>query len=122
MSEVVGKIKLIGEVKTFGDSFNKREIVVTTDDQYPQMIMVELHQDKCDLINGYKVGDDIKVSINIRGKEWISPQGEAKYFNSLVGWRIEKVSQDNAQPQEVAPQGNSFITQDSGDETLDLPF
>ena len=90
--EVIGKIKVKGEVKTFGaKEFKKQELVVTTDDQYPQDIMIEFTQDKCDLINSYKVGQDVKVSINLRGREWVNPEGEAKYFNSIQGWRIESV-------------------------------
>ena len=93
--EVLGKVKLIGEVQTFGEKgFRKRELVVTTDDQYPQMIMIEFVQDKCDLLNSYAVGQDVKVAINLRGREWINPQGEAKYFNSVTGWKIEAVTQD----------------------------
>jgi len=88
--EVVGKIKVVGELETFASGFTKKSLVVTTDDQYPQMIMIEFVQDKCDLLNIYKVGQDVKVSINLRGREWINPQGEAKYFNSVTGWRIEK--------------------------------
>ncbi len=92
--EVIGKVKLIGEVQTFGSNgFRKRELVVTTDEQYPQMIMVEFVQDKCDLLNNFAVGQDVKVAINLRGREWINPQGEAKYFNSIQGWRIEGLSQ-----------------------------
>ena len=86
--EVIGKIKLIGDVQTFGSNgFRKRELVVTTDEQYPQMIMIEFVQDKTDLLNNYAVGQDVKVSINLRGREWINPQGEAKYFNSIQGDR-----------------------------------
>ena len=74
--EVIGKVKLIGEVQTFGSNgFRKREVVVTTDEQYPQMIMIEFVQDKCDLLNNYSVGQDEKDSINLRGREWINPQG-----------------------------------------------
>mgnify|MGYP000451085025 CR=1 FL=1 len=69
--EVIGKIKLIGEVQTFGDNgFRKRDVVVTTDDQYPQMISVEFHQDKTDLLNNYKVGQDVKISINLTDKKY----------------------------------------------------
>src|SRR5690606_34928982 len=90
--EVQGKIKLIGETQTFGtNGFRKREVVVTTEEQYPQDIMVEFVQDKTDLLNSYQVGQQVKVSINLRGREWINPQGEAKYFNSIQGWRIEKL-------------------------------
>lgn len=89
--EVIGKIKVIGEVQEFGSQgFKKRELVVTTDDQYPQMIMIEFNKDKTDLLNNFEIGTDVKVSINLRGREWINPQGEAKYFNSVQGWKIEK--------------------------------
>lgn len=90
--EITGKIKKIDETRTYGTSgFRKRELVITTEEQYPQMLMVEFVQDKCDLLNSYNVGDDVKVSINLRGREWINPEGEAKYFNSIQGWRIEKL-------------------------------
>lgn len=114
--EVTGKIKLINETQTFG-TFQKREFVLTTDDQYPQMIQLELHQDKVDLIDSYKVGDDIKVSINIRGKEWINPEGVAKYFNSIVGWRIEKVEAQDLPPVE---QFQPAVSNNA--EPDDLPF
>ena len=120
--EVIGKVKLIGEVQTFGSNgFRKRELVVTTDEQYPQMIMIEFVQDKCDLLNSYSVGQDVKVSINLRGREWINPQGEAKYFNSVQGWRIESLSQ--ATPSQAPPaeqfQPDPDLTSDEPD---DLPF
>lgn len=88
--ELEGQIKVIGETGTFGSNgFRKREIVLTTNDQYPQTIMIEFVQDKCDILNGYKVGQPVKVSINLRGREWENQQGETKYFNSIQGWRIE---------------------------------
>ena len=90
MSNVIGKIKVLNETQVVSASFKKRELVVTTDEQYPQMIMIEFAQDKCDLLNGYKVGDSVDVSVNLRGREWINPQGEAKYFNQIQGWRIQK--------------------------------
>ncbi|MBQ4819762.1 DUF3127 domain-containing protein [Aquimarina sp. MMG016] len=90
--EVQGKVKMVGETQTFGSNgFRKREIVVTTDEQYPQHIMVEFIQDKCDLLNNFQVGQDVKISINLRGREWVNPQGETKYFNSIQGWRIESL-------------------------------
>lgn len=122
--EVIGKIKLIGEVQTFGaNGFRKRELVVTTDEQYPQMIMIEFLQDKADLLNNYKVGQEVKVSINLRGREWINPQGEAKYFNSVSGWRIENLSQAAPNAQNLPPvdqfQAATNFTEEEAD---DLPF
>jgi len=95
--EVQGKIKLIGETQTFGSNgFRKREVVVTTEEQYPQHIMIEFVQDKTDSLNTYQVGQQVKVSINLRGREWTNPQGEVKYFNSIQGWRIEALQQEAA--------------------------
>jgi len=86
---VVGNIKSVGPVQQISASFKKRELVVTTQEQYPQMIMIEFAQDKCDLLNNLQEGQQVSVSINLRGREWINPQGEAKYFNSIQGWKID---------------------------------
>jgi len=121
--EVIGKVKLIGEVQTFGaNGFQKRDVVVTTDDQYPQQINVEFHQDKTDLLNNYKVGQDVKISINLRGREWINPQGEAKYFNSIVGWRIENLSQGGGAPTKTPPPNMTPADDFNSEEPDDLPF
>ncbi len=98
--EVQGKIKLVGNTETVGNNgFRKRDIIITTEEQYPQHISIQFVQDKCDLLNAYQPGQDVKISINLRGREWVSPQGETRYFNTIQGWRIEAL-------QPVAPQGN----------------
>lgn len=120
--EVLGKIKLIGQTESFGESnFRKRDLVVTTDEQYPQMISIQFVQDKCDILDNYSVGQDVKVSINLRGREWINPQGEAKYFNTIQGWRIENLTQGGNQPQPPAEQFQPAPDL-SGDDPDDLPF
>lgn len=98
-----------------------------TEEQYPQPINIEFTQDKVDLLSAHKVGDKVKVHINIRGREWTSPQGEVKYFNSIVGWRMEKeASSDFNEPTEAAPnQGQSSAENKNvfaEDEDDDLPF
>ena len=99
--QVSGKIKVINATQQVSASFQKRELVVTTDEQYPQHILIEFNQDKCDILNNYSVGQEVVVSINLRGREWVNPQGETKYFNSIQGWRIEKgeVSTNQMPPQ-----------------------
>lgn len=101
--EVTGKIKAINPEQQVSASFKKRELVVTTEEQYPQHIMIEFTQDKCDLLNNYRVGEPVKVSINLRGREWVNPQGETKYFNSIQGWRIEKMQAEAPMQQQQAP-------------------
>jgi len=123
--EITGKIKKIDETKSYGASgFKKRELVVTTDEQYPQMLMVEFVQDKCDLLNNYNEGDEVKVSINLRGREWINPEGEAKYFNSIQGWRIEKLQSETSPEMPPIEAIDAFEPADkiTDEEPDDLPF
>ncbi|MDI1257417.1 MAG: DUF3127 domain-containing protein [Flavobacterium sp.] len=91
--EVTGKIKMIDQTKEVGSAgFKKRDVVVTTDEQYPQHILVQFVQDKTDLLNNFNVGDAVKIDINLRGREWTNPQGETVYFNTIQGWRIGKLA------------------------------
>ncbi len=125
--EVQGKIKLIGETQTFGaNGFRKRELVVTTEEQYPQHIMIEFVQDKADLLDNYTTNQQVKVSINLRGREWVNPQGETKYFNSIQGWRIENLQQAPQQGSETPPVPPTEAFEPASDlnkeEHDDLPF
>lgn len=123
--ELQGKIKIIEETKTYGNNgFRKRGMVITTEEQYPQHIMIEFVQDKTDLLNPYQVGMNVKVSINVGGREWVNPQGETKYFNSITGWRIENIDQSVSptmppMPPEDAFEPASDLKEDDHD---DLPF
>ncbi len=117
--EITGKLKTINETQTFGSNeFRKREIVVTTDDQYPQMLLIEFIQDKCDLLNTFQAGQYVKVSINLRGREWINPEGKAVYFNSIQGWRIESLAASQNIPPAEEFQHTPLIT----DGQDDLPY
>lgn len=123
--EVQGKVKLIGETESVGtNGFRKRDIVVTTEEQYPQQISIQFVQDKTELLNNYKVGQDVKVSINLRGREWTSPQGEVKYFNSIQGWRIEGVQADAPAGMPPVPPADAFEPAGSlkEEDHDDLPF
>ena len=85
---IKGKLKVINPTIVVSDKFSKREFVVETEETYPQPISIQLTQDKCSLLDLFKVGQDVEVSINLRGREWISPQGDVKYFNTIEAWRI----------------------------------
>jgi hypothetical protein len=122
--EVLGKIRVLSVEQQVTASFRKRELVVTTDEQYPQHIMIEFGQDKCDLLNSFSVGDAVKVSINLRGREWVSPQGETKFFNSLQGWRVEKLVDGASAGTPPMPSAAAFQPAPSlnEEEADDLPF
>ena len=128
--EVIGRIKVINPEQVVSASFKKRELVITTDEQYPQHIITEFNQDKCSILDGYKVGENVKVSINLRGREWVNPQGETKYFNTIQAWRIERQVDGQNGPQPIAnpssvdtyeARNNQQETSKNDDEP-DLPF
>lgn len=115
--QLEGKIKGINAEQQVSASFRKRELVVATEEQYPQFISINFVQDKCDLLNGYKVGQNVIVSLNLRGREWINPQGETKYFNDIQGWRIEK-AEAGAESQKTFEPATNFNEYEHDD----LPF
>ena len=106
--EIQGRIKQIFPSQTMGQNgFEKRDLVIITEEQYPQTIIIQFTQQRCDLLDSLQVGQRVKVYVNIRGREWISPQGETKYFNTIEGWKIELVQTTNVanqQPIQQAPQ------------------
>lgn len=124
--ELQGKIKLIDETKEYGNNgFRKREMVLTTEEQYPQTVLIEFIQDKTEILNNFQVGQDVKVHINIRGREWVNPEGVTKYFNSIQGWRIESLAPVSGSsdmppvpPMDVFEPASDF----NDDEQDDLPF
>ncbi len=73
-------------------SFRRQSFVVeyTENILYPQYVTFELTQDRVELINKFNVGDKIEVTFNLKGREWTSPEGVVKYFNTLEAWRIQK--------------------------------
>ncbi|MEZ4685233.1 MAG: DUF3127 domain-containing protein [Bacteroidia bacterium] len=115
---VQGKLHAIMEVQQVTDSFRKREFVIEYADNpmYPQYILFQLIQDRVDLVNGYQAGDMVDVSFNIRGRQWNSPQGETKYFNSLDAWRINPVQPEMMEGQQpgAMPQQQPGMMQQPG--------
>ena len=106
--EIQGRIKQIFPSQIIGQNgFEKRDLVITTEEQYTQTIIIQFTQQRCDLLNNLQVGQNVKVYINIRGREWTNPQGEIKYFNTIEGWKIEVIQTTNVayqQPVQQAPQ------------------
>lgn len=127
--EVVGFLKEIYETKDVGaNGFQMRECVVSTEEQYPQHILIQFTQDKCNLLTSFRIGEKVKLDINLRGREWVNPvSGETKYFNTIQAWRISSIqhpvapapapAQTQTNPQQYGPAGN--LNEEEAD---DLPF
>ena len=115
--EIQGRIKTIFATETVGQNgFQKRDLVITTDGQYPQDIIIQFAQGNCAVLDRFQVGQMVKIHFNLQGREWTSPQGEVKYFNTVVGWKIEliqttNVAQQYQQPQYQQAQGYGQVPQ-----------
>ena len=100
MFKLSGSVKVVNPTVQVNERFSKREFVLTdTSSMYPQDIQFQLTQDKCSLLDGVNVNDTIEVSFNIRGREWNSPAGEVKYFNTIECWKLEVVGEKIEEPQ-----------------------
>lgn len=127
--ELIGTIKIIFDTQTFPSGFQKREFILLTEEQYSRPISIEVMGDKVDIIDAFKPLDLVKVGINIRGREWTSPQGDTRYFNTIVAWKIthKNASASANEPTTAEPLKNGQQTAVnenpfSDDDDDDLPF
>ena len=120
MFKLQGFVKVVNPTIQVSEKFSKREFVVTdASSMYPQDIMFQLTQDKCDLGNTIAAGQEVEVHFNLRGREWTSPTGEVKYFNTLEAWRIDAVNGAKA-PAPVTQVASQVAETEVIDD--DLPF
>jgi len=102
--EVVGSVHHLSDEVNVTPSYTKRELVVKTEEQYPQLILIEFGQGKCnEYLDKLQHGENVKIGINLRGREWVSPSGETKYFNSVQGWKVESLNGANTATKQNAP-------------------
>jgi hypothetical protein len=112
--EVIGKVIVLGNTEEVGQNgFTKRVIVVETSEQYPQKLAIDFVKDKTSVLDSYKVGDNVSVSINLRGSEY-----NGRYFVNLQGWKITKdESNPSSEPTSTQQVESAPSSDDSG-----LPF
>ena len=103
--EIKGELIKKFDTETFASGFQKRSAVIRTQDTYPQEVLVEFTKDKIDLLDAHEEGDMVTVGFNLNGRRWESPNGEVKWFNSLIGWKII-AGENPGQPQKEAPKTN----------------
>lgn len=124
--EVTGQLKAKFDTQTVSDKFKKRDFVLATDlsTPYPQFISFQVTQDKCSVLDNYNVGDEVKVSFNLRGREYNNPTKGMQYFNTLECWRIEKVnvSASNNTPAQNDHHANNSLANHNLGNNDDLPF
>ena len=121
MFKLTGTLKVVKDTEQVTEKFSKREFVIQdASSMYPQDIAFQAAQDKCSMLDGFMEGEEVEVSFNLRGREWTSPQGEVKYFNTLDAWRIEKIGQ--GAPAQNTPATEKENPAPQTEEEDDLPF
>ncbi len=118
--DVTGIVKVKFDTVQVSEKFKKREFVLTLEasSPYPQQVSFQLVQDKVGLIDSFNTGDEVKVHFNLKGREWVSPQGETKYFNTIDAWKIERVGSAQQAPQ---AQQNNYVSPQSGTNSTAAP-
>ena len=99
--ELNGKLVKKFDEQKISDKFKKREFVIeTSENKFTEQIKFELVQDRTDLIDPYQIGDDLKVTFNLKGREW-----QGKYFVNVQAWRIEKAGEGAGNQAQGSPEG-----------------
>lgn len=121
--DIKGKVHDVSEVINVTDTFRKRELIVeyAENPQYPEFVKFEAIQDRCALLDNLKVGNDVEVFFNLKGREWTDKTGKKQYFNTLQLWKVNVLGAESAgspMPEYAPPVDIS--ADPSGDD--DLPF
>lgn len=114
--QLEGKVVKIFPKNQVSDKFAKREFVIETNDQYPQKVICQMTQERCETLDNVGVGENVTAFINVKGREWTNPQGEVKYFNTIECWKLVNESTENFKPD------TSKFEEELADPSDDLPF
>lgn len=130
--EVEGKLHRVFPTEQKSDKFSAREFVLEVPDgNYPQLIKFQAVQDRCGILDNFKEGDQVRVSFDLRGREW-----NGKYLTNLNAWRMDAgggeshgVQSESTSRSKAAPAGENFpadpfpnYTDAPPVSTDDLPF
>ena len=119
--EIKGKVHEVSPTVQVTDSLKKRELILEyiENPQYPEYLKFEAIQDRCNLLDNTKVGDDVEVFFNLKGRPWTDKTGKKTYFNSLQLWKVNVLAGAGASATpEYAPPADISSTPDEDD----LPF
>ncbi len=126
--QIQGKIHAAFDAAQVTDRFRKREFVLELDgaSRYPQYVMFQLTGDRCESLDGFSPGDEVAVEFSLRGREWTSPKGETRFFNSHEVWSIDRAGEargaggDEGGDPAGEPRGGSEPPPPTDDD--DIPF
>lgn len=117
--ETSGRVQTIMDTQQITLKFRKREfvIVLDADGKYPQPVLFQMTGDRCESLDKVGVGDEVEIEFSLRGREWTSPKGEVRYFNSLDCWVVRVVQSALPEPDVGPPDESTTPVDDS-----EIPF
>jgi hypothetical protein len=120
--EVKGKVHEISQVITVSEKFKKRELILeyAENPTYPEYVKFEAVQDKVNLFDNIKVGDNVELFFNLRGRPWTDKTGKTSYFNTLSVWRLTPLGA--AEGASAAPEYATPVDISAAPDDADLPF
>jgi hypothetical protein len=103
--QIQGKIHATFDAAQVTDRFRKREFVLELEgnSRYPQYVLFQLTGDRCSVLDDFAAGHQVSVEFSLRGREWTSPKGEIRYFNSLEVWSIDRQGDASASVDDEGP-------------------
>lgn len=107
--EFTGTVKKVGDVQMVGSNgFSKRELIVTSEEErYPQVVAFEFLKERAEQLDAVKENERVTVRFDISGREWTAPDGTVRYFNSLRGWKVERLDEAGADAPKQASRGSA---------------
>ena len=94
--DIIGTIKtkldIESGVSKAGKDWTKQTIVLDMNKDFNSEVAISFFgADKLALVDGFEVGTDVKVGINVSSREW-----NGRYFHNIDGWKIDAI--DGASP------------------------
>lgn len=122
--EISGKLFVKEDTQAISASFKKREFVIEVENErnpeWNDFVKFQSTQDRCNLLDNFNLGDQIKVSFNVRGRKW-EKNGQVSYFTNLEAWRIEAETITPSAPVDGPVSFTETEIPPAGDDS-DLPF
>ena len=116
--EIKGTLIEVKDEQVFSDKFKKRDFVIRIEDnKYEQYIKFQTINDRCDLLDKMKAGQEVTVFFNLKGRPY-NKGNETVYFTNLEAWRITSAQSQSEQAPAPALQKIEKVSFDDND----LPF
>jgi len=123
--ELSGKLIVKEDIVKISDKFQKREFVIEVPNEknpeWNDFVKFQSVQDRVDLIEPFNIGDELKVSFNIKGNKW-ERDGKVNYFTNLDAWRVEKVEAGGNSGSASAPMPDQIEDLPPEAENDEFPF